>query len=156
MNLTLIAAVDKMYGIGYQGQLLWNLPADMAYFRKKTLGYSVLMGRKTFDSIGKPLKDRRNFVLTRQSLNIPGVEVIHDFSKLHDSEEIMVIGGAEIYSLCMPYAKRILLTEVDAELPADTFFPKFDKSQFQCVSEESYLADEKNIYNMIFKEYSKK
>jgi dihydrofolate reductase len=156
MNLTLIAAVDKMYGIGFQGQLLWNLPADMAYFRKKTIGYSVLMGRKTFESIGKPLKDRRNFVLTRQNLNIPGVEVIHDLSEILDLGEMMILGGAEIYTLCMPYAKRILLTEVDAKLTADTFFPKFNQSQFQCISEESYFADEKNIYNMTFKEYIKK
>ncbi|HBB52620.1 MAG TPA: hypothetical protein DCZ80_01795 [Legionellales bacterium] len=154
MNLTLIAAVDKNYGIGYQGQLLWHLPADMAFFRKKTLGHMVLMGRKTFDSIGRPLKDRENMVITHQPIEIPGVKIVHHLEELaNQQEEVMVLGGGEIYQLCLPYAKRIILTEVDAQLTADAFFPKFDKNQFQCVSEDYYPADEKNIYNMSFKEY---
>jgi len=154
MNLTLIAAVDKNYGIGYQGQLLWHLPADMAFFRKKTLGHMVLMGRKTFDSIGRPLKDRENIVITHQHIEIPGVKIVHHLEELaNQQEEVMVLGGGEIYQLCLPYAKRIILTEVDAQLTADAFFPKFDKNQFQCVSEDYYPADEKNIYNMSFKEY---
>jgi dihydrofolate reductase len=156
MNLTLIAAVDKNYGIGYQGQLLWHLPADMAFFRKKTLGHRVLMGRKTFDSIGKPLKDRENIVLTRQPIDIPGVKIIHHLEELaNPQEEVMVLGGGEIYQFCLPLAKRIILTEVDVELTADAFFPQFDKNQFQCISEEYYPANEKNIYNMVFKEYLK-
>lgn len=156
MNLTLIAAVDKNHGIGYQGELLWHLPADMAFFRKNTLGHVVLMGRKTFDSIGQPLKDRENIVITRQNIEIPGVQIIHDLKDIaHRQEEIMILGGAEIYNLCLPLAKKIILTEVDAELTADAYFPPFDKTQFQCVKEDYYPADEKNIYNMVFKEYIK-
>jgi dihydrofolate reductase len=156
MSMTLIAAVDKNYGIGYQGQLLWHLPADMAFFRKMTMGHTIVMGRKTYDSIGKPLKDRENIVLTTQTLQIPGVTVIHDLKELvKEQKEIMIIGGAQIYELCLPFANRILLTEVDANLQADTFFPKIDKKQFQCIQEDRYAADEKNIYDMVFKEYIK-
>ena len=156
MNLTLIAAVDKNHGIGYQGELLWHLPADMAFFRKNTLGHVVLMGRKTFDSIGRPLRDRENIVITRQNIEILDVQIIHDLKDIaHRQEEIMVLGGAEIYNLCLPLAKKIILTEVDAELTADAYFPPFDKTQFQCVKEDYYPADEKNIYNMVFKEYIK-
>lgn len=154
MNLTLIAAVEHNYGIGFQGHLLWDLPADMAFFRKKTWGATVIMGRKTYESIGRPLKNRKNYVLTRQPIHIPEVNVIHHLKELdHLQEEIMVIGGAEIYQLCLPYAKRIILTEVDVSLPADTFFPEFDHQKYECVSAEYYPADEKNQYNMIFKEY---
>lgn len=154
--MTLIAAVDNNYGIGYQGQLLWHLPADMAFFRKMTMGHTIVMGRKTYDSIGKPLKDRENIVLTTQKLQIPSVTVIHDIKELvKEQKEIMIIGGAQIYELCLPLANRILLTEVDANLQADTFFPKIDKKQFQCIQEDRYPADEKNIYDMVFKEYIK-
>ncbi len=156
MSMTLIAAVDNNYGIGYQGQLLWHLPADMAFFRKMTMGHTIVMGRKTYDSIGKPLKDRENIVLTTQKLQIPSVTVIHDIKELvKEQKEIMIIGGAQIYELCLPLANRILLTEVDANLQADTFFPKIDKKQFQCIQEDRYPADEKNIYDMVFKEYIK-
>jgi dihydrofolate reductase len=156
MSMTLIAAVDNNYGIGYQGQLLWHLPADMAFFRKMTMGHTVVMGRKTYDSIGKPLQDRENIVLTTQTLQIPGVTVIHDLKELvKEQKELMIIGGAQIYELCLPFANRILLTEVDANLQADTFFPKIDKKQFQCIQEDRYAADEKNIYDMVFKEYIK-
>ena len=154
MNLTLIAAVDEKYGIGYQGKLLWNLPADMTFFRKKTIGFPVIMGRKTYESIGKPLKDRENYILTRQNIEIPGATVIHQLEEIqHIQEEIMVLGGAEIYKLCLPYANRIILTEVAVQLKADTYFPKFDHLSFECVEAQYYSADEKNAYNMWFKEY---
>jgi dihydrofolate reductase len=156
MNMTLIAAIENNNGIGYQGKLLWHLPADMTFFRSKTIGHPVLMGRKTFESIGKPLKNRENIVITRQKIEIPGVKIIHNLDELAlIPDEIMVLGGGEIYQLCLPYAKRILLTEVDASLSADTFFPEFDKNIFKCESEVFHPADEKNIYQMVVKEYTR-
>ena len=156
MNLTLIAAIEQNYGIGYQGKLLWHLPADMAFFRKKTIGHKVLMGRKTYESIGRPLKDRENIVMTRQNIELPGVKIIHYLKEIkNDQEEIMILGGAELYALCLPYAKRIFLTEVEVNLKADAYFPKFDKMQFKCITKEFYPADDKNNYNMYFNEYSK-
>lgn len=157
MNLTLIAAVDKKYGIGYQGKLLWNLPADMAFFRKKTIGFHVVMGRKTYESIGKPLKNRENYILSRQKIEIPGAFVIHQLQDIqHIREELMILGGAEIYKLCLPIANRIILTEVEAQLKADTYFPTFNKSEFECIQESFHAADKDNLYNMYFREYLRK
>lgn len=154
MNLTLIAAVDRAFGIGYQEQLPWHLPADMTFFRKNTIGHPVLMGRKTYESIGKPLKDRDNYILTRQPIQISDAHIIHQLEDIaHLCDEIMVIGGAQIYNLCLPFAKRILLTEVDTTVKSDTFFPRFNHLKFKCVSSQYYPADENNIYNMWFKEY---
>lgn len=157
MNLTLIAAVDLAYGIGYLGQLPWKLPADMAFFRKKTIGHPVLMGRKTYESIGKPLKDRDNYILTRQPMQISDVHIIHQLEEIaHLSDEIMVIGGAQIYNLCLPFANRIILTEVQVQLKADTYFPTFDKNEFYCIDQSFYAADKDNPYNMYFREYLRK
>ena len=95
MKITLIAACDKARGIGFQGQLPWHLPADLAFFKRQTLGKTILMGRKTYESIGRPLPGRRNVVITGQQLIIPGIEVIHDLSAMWQLkvDELMVIGG---------------------------------------------------------------
>lgn len=154
MNLTMIAAIARNYGIGKNGKLLWHLPADMAFFRKMTLGKTVLMGRKTYESIGRPLINRKNIVLTHQDISIEGVSIIHHLKDIENtSEDIMVIGGEKIYELCMPLAKKLIITEVDAELEADTFFPKINLNQFKCISAEKYSSDERNLFSMVFKEY---
>ena len=156
MELTLIAAIARNNAIGKDEKLLWNLPADMAFFRRKTKGKTVLMGRKTYESIGKPLKDRKNIVLTQQDLSIEGVSIIHDLTEIEKiSEEIMVLGGGQVYELCMPFAKRLIITEVQVSLDADTFFPYIDTNQFKCIRTERYAADEHNRYDMVFKEYDR-
>ena len=155
MNLTLIAAIAKDNGIGLDGKLLWNLPADMAYFRKMTIGKTVLMGRKTYESIGKPLANRRNIVLSRVLKEMEGIEVLSNYSQIEHigEEELMILGGAEVYALSMPLANRLIITEVHATFKADTFFPQIDPNLFECISESTFSADEKNSYSMTFKEY---
>lgn len=155
MNITLIAACDLEYGIGYQGKLPWHLPADLSFFKQKTLSKSILMGRKTFDSIGKPLPGRRNWVLSHSMAVIPGVELIRNLDEIWhlDISEWMVIGGAQLYQLCLPYASKIILTQVQARFTVDRYFPRFASSGFSCVFEEYRAADEVNPYAMVFREY---
>ena len=128
----------------------WHLPADMAWFRQHTLGKSVLMGRKTFDSIGKPLPNRRNIILTRQQdLTIEGCEVVHsldEVAKQFDGDELMVMGGAEVYALALPLAKRLYCTKIEAEFEGDAWFPKLDMSRWSLIESESHQPDEKNKY----------
>jgi dihydrofolate reductase len=154
MIITLIAACDLDRGIGYQGELPWHLPADLAYFKQKTLGKAILMGRKTYESIGRPLPGRRNLVLTRQFMQISGVEIIHHLDELRSLEldELMVIGGAEVYQQCLPMASRILLTEVHTRVKADAFFPQLPPS-FICLFEEHRPKDFNNLHAMTFREY---
>ena len=155
MKFILIAACDEQYGIGYQGRLPWHLPADLAFFKEKTFAKAVLMGRKTFYSIGKPLPGRRNIVLSRQALTIPGVEVIKDINDLKDMnlDVIMVIGGQQIYEMLLPCAEKIFLTEVHAKCKADAFFPKFSANEFTCITEQYLPQDSNNLYAMTFREF---
>lgn len=158
MTVTLIAAMDRNYAIGADNKLLWHLPADMAYFKAKTTGKTVLMGRKTFESLGRPLPNRRNVVLTRQKgLVLEGCEIVHDIKDALDrfrGEELMIIGGAEIYTLSLPYADKLLLTEVEADIVgSDAFFPKFDKSEWNLAVSEFKEKDERNPYDCRFQTY---
>lgn len=127
MSITLIAAMDLNRTIGIENKLPWRLPAEMAFFKQKTLGKTVLMGRKTFQSLPKPLKDRRNVVLTRQPDFKPeGCEIVHSLEaalELAKTEELVVIGGADIYAQFLPFADIIYLTEVEAHIEGgDAFF----------------------------------
>lgn len=140
----MIAAMsDSDQGIGSHNQLLWHIPEDLSHFKKVTLGHPVIMGSKTFRSIGRALPGRKNIVLTLQEgENFEGATVCHDVQEAldiaaaHDQEEIFVIGGATIYKTLLPYADRLYLTLVPGDYEADTFFP--DYSDFsRVVSEES-------------------
>lgn len=158
MAVTLIWAMDRNRAIGGDNRMLWHLPADMAFFRKSTTGKTVLMGRKTFGSLGKPLPNRRNVVLTRQKdLELDGCEVIHDFEEAlsrYGEEELMVIGGAEIYSLALPHADKLLLTEVEAEIEdADAYFPLWDPTDWELVESVFREKDERNPYDCRFCTY---
>ena len=148
--ISLIWAMDQQRLIGANNQMPWHLPADMAWFREHTLGKSILMGRKTFDSIGKPLPKRRNLILSRQQgLNIEGCEVIHNLNDAVSSfngDELMVMGGAEIYALAMPLAQRLYCTNIEDTFEGDAWFPKIDMSLWQRTHQESHLPDEKNKY----------
>ncbi|WP_419873580.1 dihydrofolate reductase [Candidatus Pristimantibacillus sp. PTI5] len=158
MSVTLIAAMDRNRTIGIGNKLPWRLPAEMAFFTKSTLGKTVLMGRKTFESLPKPLKDRRNVVLTRQNDFHPeGCEVIHSMEEALEQmkdDELVVIGGADIYAQFLPYADKILLTEVDVEIEGgDAFFPAFSESEWNLVESESRDSDEKNKYSFTFQTF---
>ncbi len=134
-NLAMIACVSRDGGLGKGNDLLWRFAEDQKFFRETTMGAVVVMGSNTFDSIGRVLPGRENVVLSRFEVNADGVKVFHDKAKLDEylaelQGDIFIIGGASLYKLYLPEAETIYLTEVDAEKPADVFFPEFDRSQY--------------------------
>lgn len=133
----------------------WHLPADLKFFKRITMDKPVIMGRKTFDAIGKPLPGRLNIVVTRDtSWQHDGVYVAHSMEDAlraaAEYEEVMIIGGANLYGQMLPDADRLYLTEIDAEFEADTFFPALDNAQWQEINREQHTADEKNAYPYSF------
>ena len=146
--------------IGRDNGLPWRLPEDLKHFKAVTLGKPVLMGRKTFESIGKPLPGRTNLVLTRdRGWKSDGVVVVHSISEALENRaisgtltnnEVAGIGGAEIYQLLMPLASRIYLTRIDADIPGDTVFAPLDYSQWVQTDSRRFAADERNAYDMTF------
>lgn len=158
--ITLIAAMGKNREIGENNLLLWDLPKDMKHFRDHTKGKVVVMGRKTFESIGRPLPNRRNIVLTRdKNFSVEGVETKTDISEIFEiatNTDLMIIGGSQIYKLFLPYTDRLLLTIVDGEfVNADAFFPEIDFSHYDLISETHELKDENNNFNMVFQDWRK-
>ncbi|WP_054024676.1 dihydrofolate reductase [Bacillus sp. FJAT-28004] len=158
MNITLIAAMDRNRTIGIGNKLPWRLPAEMAFFKKMTIGKTVLMGRKTFESLPKPLDDRKNVVLTRQTDFHPeGCVIVHSIEEaleVYTDEELVVIGGADIYEQFLPFANKILLTKVEVDIEGgDAFFPIFSDLQWQLVESESRESDEKNKYAFTFQTF---
>ena len=153
--LSLIWAMDRNRLIGADNALPWKLPADMAWFRKNTMGKPILMGRKTYDSIGRPLPGRTNLILTRQQgLQVEGCTVVNTVEEVlaavSDADEVMVMGGAEIYAQLFDQADRLYITEIDGEFEGDAWFPAFDRSRWQEISRESHTPDEKNAYAYAF------
>lgn len=153
MPISLIVAAATNHAIGKNNQLLWNLPNDMKFFKNKTWALPVLMGRKTYEALGKPLQGRFNIIITRQHNWHPeGTELAHSLDEAvkmayaADYKEIMVIGGGQIYKEAMSVADRIYLTRVDAVLEGDTHFPVLDTNIWEMISEQSFPADEKHAY----------
>ncbi len=150
-QLSLIAACSQNRVIGCGNQLPWQLPDDLKHFKKLTLNKTIVMGRKTFESIGRPLPKRHNIVMTRQShLAIAGCEVISDRNKilsLAQQQEVMVIGGEMIYQLFLPYANTIYLTTVNCQLDGDAFFPEFDLQQWQETMSDYHPQDDAHAYS---------
>ena len=160
MILSLIVAVDKQSGIGKDNRLLWHLPADLKYFKRITSGHTVIMGRKTFQSIGKPLPGRRNVVLSRDpSFHAEGCDIYDDFftalKTCRDEPEVFVIGGAEIYRQALQVADRIYITRVNTVAEADTHFPEFSMSIWKLINLEKHKADEKNAFDYTFSLYQR-
>lgn len=131
---SIIAAYDETRAIGKDNQLLWHISEDLAFFKETTLNHTLIMGRKTFESIGKPLPKRKTIVLSQSQLQIEGVEVCtfdEVCSRYSESdEEIFICGGAEIYQLFLPYAKKLYISHVVGRHEADTYFPIWDESEF--------------------------
>ncbi|HAS6321311.1 type 3 dihydrofolate reductase [Vibrio vulnificus] len=154
MIISMIAAMAKQRIIGKDNQMPWHLPADFAWFKRCTMGKPVVMGRKTYDSIGRPLPGRLNIVISRdESLVIEGVtmanSIAHALALAGDADEVMIIGGGSIYAECLPKADKLYLTFIDATIDGDTQFP--DWGEQWCESHrEYYSADEKNRYAMDF------
>jgi dihydrofolate reductase len=148
MIISIIVAIGENHAIGKNNQLLWHMPNDLKHFKTITSGRTIIMGRKTFDSVGKPLPRRRNIVVTRQDIEIPGCEVVKSINEglalcAHD-DEVFIGGGAEIYRQAMDKTDRIYLTIIHKEFEADTFFPEIDYLQWHEVSREDFEPDEKN------------
>lgn len=159
MKITLIAAMAKNQVIGHCNQLPWHLPKDLAHFKARTLNKAVVMGRKTFESIGKPLPGRRNIVLTRQAdFKVSGIEVFSNLDALLDqviASELMVIGGAEIYQLFMPLATQMNLTLIDADIPGDVFFPIWQTEAWEIMFQEKQSKDAQNPFAMTFVDFKR-
>jgi dihydrofolate reductase len=156
----MIAAVDECYGLGKNNQLLCYLPADLKYFKENTVGKTVIMGRKTFASIGKALPNRQNIVLSKEQKQIDEVEVASTLGealqRANPTNEIMIIGGASIYEQALNLATTIYLTVIHHQFEADVFFPRLDFTQWDCQSKQFRPKDEKNSYDLTFYQYIRK
>lgn len=160
MIVSLIVALDEKNGMGKDNQLPWHLPADLKHFKSLTTGHSILMGRKTFDSIGKALPNRRNIVVSRQTgLVAEGAEVAlsltEAFAMCKAENEVFVIGGGEIFEQSISFAGILYLTIIHHRFEADTFFPEIDKNEWIEEHSTRHEPDEKNIYPYTFIKYRK-
>jgi dihydrofolate reductase len=149
MIISFVVAIAENNAIGKNNQLLWSLPKDMKHFKEITNGHTIIMGRRTFDSMGKPLPNRRNIVITRnRELEIPGAEVTNSLadalSRCEADEEVFIIGGAEIYKEALDKTDRIYLTRVHQRFDADTFFPDLNMEDWVETAREEHQPDEKN------------
>jgi len=157
--ISLIAAIDEAGGLGFNNQLLCHLPADLQYFKSITMGKPIIMGRKTFESIGNALPGRLNIVLSHQLISIEGVTVFDSLEKvikeMKKLPEIMIIGGAALFNEAMEIATRLYITRIHHQFKADVFFPKIDKSIWQCSASQFRKHDDKNKYDMTFYTYER-
>ncbi|MDH5710621.1 MAG: type 3 dihydrofolate reductase [Gammaproteobacteria bacterium] len=160
MILSLIAAMDKNRLIGKDNYLPWYLPADLQHFKSITMTKPILMGRKTYDSIGRPLPGRQNIVLTRGDIEIEGVSVVNSIEQAMavagNAEEVMVIGGSSVYELVMPEVQRMYLSFIDGEFEGDAWFPEFDENDWKILDEKTQMPDEKNAYACRFVTYQRR
>jgi dihydrofolate reductase len=164
MIVSLIVAAGTNNAIGKDNQLLWHLPKDLQFFKQTTWAMPVVMGRKTFESLGgKPLNGRVNIIITRQKdWSHEGVVVVHSladalfFAKESDYNEVFIAGGGEIYAQAMSQANKIYMTRVDAVIDGDTFFPEIDNSDFAISNEVSHAAHEKHAYGFSFQTWLRK
>lgn len=158
MILAAIVATDLKNGIGLNNQLLWHLPADLKFFKATTMGCPVIMGRKTYESIGRLLPGRKNIIVTRNSdYKVEGAEIHNDLTSAINScaqeQKVFIIGGAEIYRQSLPLIQELYRTLVKHEFAADTFFPEIDPMKFKKVWHEDHAADEKNSFDYVFEKY---
>ncbi|UOE77940.1 dihydrofolate reductase [Parageobacillus thermoglucosidasius] len=157
-----IFAMDQNRVIGKDNRLPWHLPADLAYFKKVTMGHAVIMGRKTFQSLGRSLPGRENVIVTRdRSFQVEGCTVLHSLEEVCQfavkrGDEVFIIGGAELFQATLPVADRLYITKIEASFPGDTFYPDFDEAQWQLVSYTKGIKDEKNPYDYAFIVYERK
>ncbi|MFL9706207.1 type 3 dihydrofolate reductase [Aeromonas veronii] len=163
MKISMIAAMAHDRVIGKDNQMPWHMPADLAHFKRVTLGKPVLMGRKTFESIGRPLPGRRNLVISSNpDYQAEGIEVVGSVEAAlallagSSVEELMVIGGGHLYAEMLPSADCLYLTRIDLAVEGDTRFPAFDDGQWQRVDCESHPADEKNPHPYSFETWQRR
>lgn len=156
--ISFVVAMDENRAIGKDNDLPWYLPNDLKHFKNVTMGKPIVMGRKTYESIGKPLPGRENIVVTRDdNYKAEGTTVVHSVDEVmqKEAEEICVIGGTEIFKLFMPVADYLYVTEIHHSFEADTYFPEIGRDEWREVSRKSGIVDEKNKYPHDFVEYEK-
>lgn len=155
MMISLIVAMAENRVIGKDNELPWHLPDDLKWFKKSTLGKPIIMGRKTWESIGRPLPGRRNIVVSRNpDYHAEGCETVTDLNAVLAStdclDEVVIIGGAGLYEVALPFVQRIYLTRVHADVDGDTYFPEFDEKLWNLVSEERHEADARHAHAFTF------
>ena len=159
--LSIITAIAKNNVIGKDNKLIWHLPEDLKRFKEITSGKTIIMGRKTFESLGRILPNRKHVVISRNNnLKLdPQVEIIHDIKDLekyiNSEEEVFVIGGETIYKLLIPYCKRLYITKIEEDFHGDTFFPEIDKKVWKITEEVPGIKDDKNPYEYKYINYEK-
>lgn len=159
--ISIIVAMGKNNEIGLNNEMPWHLPNDLRYFKNITTGHTIVMGRKTYESIGRPLPNRKNVILSRQSLELPEsvsqIQDINDIKKLAQSnEQIFILGGAEVYRQTIDLADELFITQINESFTADTYFPQVNLLEWQQVSAEQGLRDEKNDYDYKFLRFTRK
>lgn len=160
--ISFLFAMDKNWLIGKDNKLPWHLPNDLKYFKETTMNKKIVMGRKTFESIGRPLPGRETIVLTKnEKFSCEGCLVFHSineflqFAQNNKEEEMFVIGGAKIFEALLPFADRLYVTEIEGEFEGDTYFPKIDFSEWKLISQKDGVVDEKNVYPHRFLVYER-
>ncbi|MBI2721796.1 MAG: dihydrofolate reductase [Bacteroidetes bacterium] len=159
MTVAAIVATDLNNAIGKENKLLWNLPADLKFFKTTTMGCPIIMGRKTYESIGKLLPGRKNIIITRnKSFKIEGAEIYHSAAEALQSckeNKVFIIGGAEIFNILLPKTDIIYRTLVKASFDADVFIPSINEREFKLTWEECHAADEKNMFDYCFQKWER-
>ena len=161
--LSIIVAKAKNNIIGKDNKMIWHLPEDLKHFKNLTTGHTIIMGRKTFESLGKPLPNRKHIIFSQNpyfKVNDENVEVVHSLLQIQDliegKEEAFVIGGAMIYNFLMPYVKKMYVTEIEKDFEGDTFFSIIDSEIWKEVSREKGIKDENNNLDYYFVTYERK
>ncbi len=156
MIVAMVVAIAENRAIGKDNQLLWHLPKDLKHFKQITAGHTIIMGRKTFDSMGKPLPNRRNIVISRnKDLELPGAELVGSVQEAlalcaADEEEVYIIGGGEIYKMAMPLTDKIYLTVVQHSFDGDAYFPEIEPGEWKETASEYHAPDEKHQFGFTF------
>ncbi|MBU5466638.1 dihydrofolate reductase [Virgibacillus sp. MSJ-26] len=161
--ISLLVAMDQNRVIGLNNDMPWHLPKDLKFFKQKTVGHTIVMGRKTFNSIGRVLPNRKHVILTRnKNVTFPeGVEVIYDISGIkdldnnHPNDELFVIGGGKVFEQVLPIADRMYVTLIDETFEGDVYFPNFSEEEWTLTSKVAGEKDEKNPYDYFFLQYDR-
>ncbi|MRG88312.1 dihydrofolate reductase [Salinibacillus xinjiangensis] len=161
--ISLLVAMDRNRLIGKDNDLPWRLPNDLKFFKETTMGHTIVMGRKTYESIGRPLPGRKNVVMTRDpDYQAEGCEVIHSWETIKKwneespEREVFIIGGSHLFNDAIHFADRMYITEIDEAFEGDTFFPAFDRSEWELTHKEKGIKNEKNPYDYYYCTYDRK
>ncbi len=161
--ISLLLAMDRNHVIGLNNDLPWRLPKDLRFFKEKTTGNTIVMGRKTYDSMGGALPNRRNVIITNSEKSFPeNVDVVHNLESIREwdkenpGEEVFVIGGGNIFKQILPFADRMYITWIDHDFDGDTYFPEFSELDWSLTSKRKGEKNETNPYNYYFLQYDRK